>query len=345
MKRIFIIIVAMLMVCDIKAQITILSVIEKKEEIQVIAPYDSLFSINKDNYKSHIGQTLYLMENKEAKKHGYYFYEKPYSNWNAQRKYNPINNGTAMYDYLKGRYFYVNEIIDIVYEDGKNKFFLQLIEKETKDTVYSDVLNHFLTVGYYEKLKSKYIGKKYVCQIDFDFFSVETLKRDKSISKGTVLECVDLPFAKRESVIKSTLEKDDEVPEIVALLESDKYGKCICSFRLVENTNMFSTWAFKQGRYKEANYSWEILPLKSYEDLEKEAAVKKDLAKKYGQSNANLIVQGKVRIGFTKQMCREAWGEPEDINTTTGSYGKHEQWVYDDDYLYFENGKLTAIQD
>lgn len=43
-------------------------------------------------------------------------------------------------------------------------------------------------------------------------------------------------------------------------------------------------------------------------------------------------------------MCIESWGEPLDINTTTGSYGTHEQWVYGTSYLYFENGILTTIQ-
>lgn len=48
---------------------------------------------------------------------------------------------------------------------------------------------------------------------------------------------------------------------------------------------------------------------------------------------------------MTKEMCRESWGEPEDINKTTSSYGTHEQWVYGyGSYLYFENGKLTTIQ-
>ena len=38
-------------------------------------------------------------------------------------------------------------------------------------------------------------------------------------------------------------------------------------------------------------------------------------------------------------------GSPESCNRTTGSYGEHEQWVYEYDvYLYFENGILTAVQ-
>ena len=36
------------------------------------------------------------------------------------------------------------------------------------------------------------------------------------------------------------------------------------------------------------------------------------------------------------------WGVPDKINETITS--KIEQWVYSDNYLYLDNGKLTAIQ-
>lgn len=70
-----------------------------------------------------------------------------------------------------------------------------------------------------------------------------------------------------------------------------------------------------------------------------------ELTKKYGASNAKLIMNHNVHIGMTKAMCKESWGEPEDIHSTiTGKY-VHEQWVYSlTSYLYFDNGLLTAIQ-
>ena len=71
----------------------------------------------------------------------------------------------------------------------------------------------------------------------------------------------------------------------------------------------------------------------------------KALKNKYGKGNADLMMEGKVRIGWSKQMCIEGWGEPESINRSSGSWGVHEQWVYGGgNYLYFENGKLTSIQ-
>ena len=72
---------------------------------------------------------------------------------------------------------------------------------------------------------------------------------------------------------------------------------------------------------------------------------RQDLIKRYGKTYGQLIFEGKVRIGMTKEMCREAWGEPTDINRTITKYSVHEQWVYShSSYLYFDDGKLTSIQ-
>lgn len=61
------------------------------------------------------------------------------------------------------------------------------------------------------------------------------------------------------------------------------------------------------------------------------------------------IQREKVIMGMNATQVLLSWGEPDDINRTAGSWGVHEQWVYDygdfeADYLYFENGKLTSVQ-
>jgi hypothetical protein len=68
------------------------------------------------------------------------------------------------------------------------------------------------------------------------------------------------------------------------------------------------------------------------------------LVKKYGYSNAKNIFAKKIWIGMTKDMAILSWGNPETINRSVGSWGVHEQWVYGDAYLYFENGVLTSWQ-
>ena len=91
---------------------------------------------------------------------------------------------------------------------------------------------------------------------------------------------------------------------------------------------------------------------KLLEEKKKQNVLKKEraeyqakLEKKYGKQNAILIMNGEVRIGFTKSMCEEAWGLPSSVHTTTTAKGTLEQWVYNiNSYLYFDGNKLVAIQ-
>lgn len=61
------------------------------------------------------------------------------------------------------------------------------------------------------------------------------------------------------------------------------------------------------------------------------------------------ISQGQVFIGMTADDARQSWGKPTKINSSVGSYGKHEQWVYDrgnsrSQYVYIQNGVVTSTQ-
>lgn len=53
-----------------------------------------------------------------------------------------------------------------------------------------------------------------------------------------------------------------------------------------------------------------------------------------------------VKIGMTtEQVLMSNWGKPERVNVTVSARGSSEQWVYSgQQYLYFDNGILTSIQ-
>ena len=53
-----------------------------------------------------------------------------------------------------------------------------------------------------------------------------------------------------------------------------------------------------------------------------------------------------VNIGMSKEdVLASSWGRPGKVNTTINVYGAHEQWVYGSrNYIYFENGVVTSIQ-
>ncbi len=68
---------------------------------------------------------------------------------------------------------------------------------------------------------------------------------------------------------------------------------------------------------------------------ERYAAEERSRAKKEG-----------VAIGMTKeQVLGSMWGKPRRVHSTTNAFGTREQWVYGDgNYLYFQDGILTSIQ-
>lgn len=96
----------------------------------------------------------------------------------------------------------------------------------------------------------------------------------------------------------------------------------------------------------------ELLAKKKKEEqqrIEKERIVKQKhyqyCINKFGQLNGNIIAQGKVKIGMSKEMCKVAWGKPFDIYKTTTKYGISETWYYSWKYsLQFEDGLLAIIE-
>jgi hypothetical protein len=68
-------------------------------------------------------------------------------------------------------------------------------------------------------------------------------------------------------------------------------------------------------------------------------------AKKWPADIEKAVIDRKIRIGMTDEQVRMAWGKPETINRSVGSWGTHEQWVYGRTYLYLENGFLKSYQD
>ena len=61
------------------------------------------------------------------------------------------------------------------------------------------------------------------------------------------------------------------------------------------------------------------------------------------------IENGQVALGMKADDVINSWGKPTKINSSVGSYGRHEQWVYDrgnfnSQYVYVDNGVVTSVQ-
>lgn len=58
----------------------------------------------------------------------------------------------------------------------------------------------------------------------------------------------------------------------------------------------------------------------------------------------NLITQAKIKVGMSESDLILSWGEPKKINQTVTSGKISKQFVYYDQYVYTENGKVTSFQ-
>lgn len=68
-------------------------------------------------------------------------------------------------------------------------------------------------------------------------------------------------------------------------------------------------------------------------------------ARGWSATSVQQVMDGRVQIGMTADMVREAWGAPTRINRTGTASRIMEQWVYGRTYVYLTNGRVTAWQD
>ncbi len=229
-------------------------------------------------------------------------------------------------DAVMGKYFIVKKHIPYS-NDRKNT--RGLYELEMKDAPYDIVYYHFydvehlassfLNVGYVEKTKQLNKGKVYYYYDDRNI-SLVYKERLKDLEKGESVSGIPngSEFVCTDVVLKYVTHKG---LVLVLIFNNPQLGSYFCTLDNLKKT--LRTPEEYAVRKERDNY----------------------LIEKYGKENFDLMCAGKVRIGWNEEMCREAWGDPRTVNTSSDTYGRTEQWVYYSKYLYFEKGKLVSIQD
>ncbi len=66
-----------------------------------------------------------------------------------------------------------------------------------------------------------------------------------------------------------------------------------------------------------------------------------NLHPEWNSSIKEIILDGDVEAGMSKEQVQASWGLPKDISVNIYKSGNHEQWCYGvSRYLYFKNGEL-----
>lgn len=226
---------------------------------------------------------------------------------------------------------------------------------------YLNVFSQEKEISELENLKFELIGKinklnDSLKKIDkqINFIKSRDIKNLATDSLLTTTARKDAYIKKTPDVLGEIISKLDESKKIVIMDYIDGYfGICtdsICGYMsemwIQKNDKIYDFIKVKNKEQEEIKRLEKQNDLKAkkaeYAKLEKE--LEKEYIKKYGQKTYDKLKEGYYWIGMNREMATISLGRPKDINRTVGFWGVHEQWVYDDIYLYFENGKLTSYQ-
>lgn len=277
---------------------------------------------------------------------------------------------------IDGQEFIIQNSENYVADNYRREIKLYMLDKNGEEVVLTTPIQDkyfpsILLLSYIEKYQDAYLNKSFHIKDAETSYQVYVYK---DISTGKYKDavgefiCTSVGIVRGEE--KASISYSDYLfGSEVKLFFKDASGNEFCTPMSCQSGYRSNIYGLNTNNYEEYSY------LKSYyevdlidlvlsedyyaqkeaeriaeenriaEEQRQKAERKARLTKKYGKTYADLILQGKVRIGMTAEMCREAWGVPDDINRSSGSWGVHEQWCYDwGGYLYMENGKLTSIQ-
>ena len=226
-------------------------------------------------------------------------------------------------------------------------FCLQLVEAQ----------NYSTDVNLLENIKSNYLKNitaltDSINKIDLQIQMVKS-RETLSAIKDSSITAIAIKFGKLKkkpevtSEILYELQKDEKV--IILDYKDEFFGVCvnkICGY-------MNEMWITKTERVTNfiefKNNEKEKLKILNYERKIKQedkefAEVQKRNQLKYGKKVYSELKKGMIWIGMSKEMAIIALGYPLNTNNSVGSWGVHEQWVYNSSFYYFENGKLTSYQ-
>ena len=211
--------------------------------------------------------------------------------------------------------------------------------------------SEFFLVPYFEKMKSMYEGKNVVPTTTLENLVDINTGEPVNIEPEEVWQCYNVTFvhSKNHVLVQPyfLLSKDEKKVKI----PFDEFTKKCDGIFSYEDRVPRSKFILEQ-EYNEiiAERKRSAEEKQRIEEerlrIEEQARIEhnKQIMRKFGNKYGKLICDGKVCLNMTKDMCVEAWGEPNYINSTIVKGLVHEQWVYWGSYLYFDNGILTAIQ-
>jgi hypothetical protein len=206
--------------------------------------------------------------------------------------------------------------------------------------------------GYLEKLKQTYVNKNVYFKIDPNVIPYEYEnpldKQNNEFVAGSKWKCTELTFLKTEksSFNQLALILQDSAKKEIAICITPK-GEKFPDDKFLTQRDILTEEKYLAILKEEKRVRDSLLAKDKAERLQfqKELKARKaSLIKEFGATNGNLIADGIVKPGMTKDMCREAWGSADRVLTSSINGTEYETWMYSySGWLKFKNNKLVMI--
>lgn len=221
---------------------------------------------------------------------------------------------------------------------------------ESKDTIYSMSMKEFILVPYFVKRKQLFENQELVFDFQNEYHErreidlrYEIRKEDNNGTQISENKIVQVKSGSNWLCSSVTLLKNDRSYDIHYILENSHNEqiavKDLRGFLLKNEVAVIDADKRRTAQ--------ELAEKRQHEEKireEKEKKYRIECIKKYGQHLGGLIAEGKLEIGMTKEMCKEAWGSPYDFKKVTTALGDYDLWYYSWGIrLSFANGKLARI--
>jgi len=180
-----------------------------------------------------------------------------------------------------------------------------------------------------------------------EFANIKRLAQDSSLT-GTIYKTGKLRVS--PGPVGDLITSLTEGEKVIILDYSDGYfGVCSDNYCGYMNEMWINKndeiWSFIKAKKEEA---YELEKLKEEQEKKaiaaEQAKLDKKYREKYGEETYKKLKNGYYWLEMTREMAIISLGYPLEINKSVGSWGVKEQWVYDEMYLYFENGYLSSYQ-
>lgn len=219
-------------------------------------------------------------------------------------------------------------------------------------TIYSGIPRPYVYMkGYLEKLKQTWVNQTVYFggnnNGSSDFYNPLDKKTVKFV-QGSKWQCTEVTFLFDERLFgKLFLILRNDAQEEIAIQVNNTYSARGLTIENILTEKQYLAIKQKEKEEEEAKIAQQVADQAAYQKQLKTRRA--EIVKQFGTTNGNLIADGIVKLGMTKDMCATAKGTAHKVILTQVGTDVLETWFYYyNDYtrtsmLEFKNGKLIQI--